>query len=122
MAIAAEEDPVYGKVGSFIIKKSDFERIVGYYNPQFQQNLAAHPQQKMATLKRILESNVIAERARKEGFDKKPEVREKLQYVLDEFLAQEYMRNIVLKDVNVTEEETMKYYKDNEKNSLFPNR
>lgn len=46
MAIA-EEDPVYGRVGNFIIKKSDFERLMGYYNPQLQQNIEAHPQQKV---------------------------------------------------------------------------
>ena len=47
MAIAAEEDPVYGRVGNLIIKKSDFERFMGYYNPQLQQNIAAYPQQKV---------------------------------------------------------------------------
>jgi hypothetical protein len=47
MAIAAEEDPVYGRIGNLIIKKSDFERLMGYYNPQLQQNIAAHPQQKV---------------------------------------------------------------------------
>ncbi len=43
---------------------------MGYYSPQLQQNIAAHPQQKVAILKRILESKVVAEKARKEGFDK----------------------------------------------------
>ena len=70
----------------------------------------AHPQRKLSTLKQILESKLVAEEAKREGFDQTPEMKEKLQYVIDDFLAHEYLRNIVLREIKVTEQDAKQYY------------
>jgi peptidyl-prolyl cis-trans isomerase C len=113
--VLAQEDPVLGKVGDFVFKKSDFDRIISYVPPERQKYLQTNPQQKATILKRIIEHRAIAERAKKEGFDKRPEVREQLEYSMNDYLAQEYLKKAVLKDVAVTEEEMRKHYQENEK-------
>jgi peptidyl-prolyl cis-trans isomerase C len=120
VAGAQEQDPVLGKVGDFVFKKSDFDRIIGYTPADRQKYLTTNPQQKVTILKRIMEHRAIAERARKEGFDKTPEVKEQLEFLLNDYLAQEYLKKVVLKGVAVTEEEMKKHYQDNEKTYMYP--
>jgi peptidyl-prolyl cis-trans isomerase C len=120
LAVAQEEDPVIGKAGDFVMKKSDFERLMSFNPPERRKALEANPQQKGAILKRIMEHRVISERARKEGFDQTPEIKEQLQYILNDVVAQEYLKKVVLKDVTVTEEEMKKYYQANEKTYTYP--
>jgi parvulin-like peptidyl-prolyl isomerase len=119
-ALAQEQDPILGKVGDVVFKKSDFDRIISYIPPERQKYLQSNPQQKMAILKRILEHRAIAERAKKEEFDKRPEIKEQLEYALNDYLAQEYLKKAVLKEVRVTEEEMRAYYRENEKTYSYP--
>ena len=120
LAVAQEEDPVIGKAGDFVMKKSDFERLMSFNPPERRKALETNPQQKGAILKRIMEHRIISERARKEGFDQTPEIKEQLQYILNDVVAQEYLKKVVLKDVTVTEEEMKKYYQANEKTYTYP--
>ena len=118
--LGQEQDPILGKVGDFVFKKSDFDRIISYVPPERQKYLQANPQQKIAILKRILEHRAIAERAKKEEFEKRPDVKEQLEYTLNDTLAQEYLKKAVLKEVPVTEEEMRKVYRENEKTYTYP--
>ena len=118
--LAQEQDPILGKIGDFVFKKSDFDRIISYVPPERQKYLQTNPQQKATILKRIIEHRAIAERAKKEGFDKRPDIREQLEYSMNDYLAQEYLKKAVLKDVSVKEEELRKHYQENEKTYTFP--
>jgi peptidyl-prolyl cis-trans isomerase C len=120
LALAQEEDPVLGKAGDFIFRKSDFDRIISYTPAERQKYFTTNPQQKTVILKRIVEHRAIADLAKKEGFDKKTEVKEQLEFLLNDYLAQEYLKKVVLKDIVITEEEIKKHYQENEKTYIYP--
>jgi peptidyl-prolyl cis-trans isomerase C len=68
----------------------------------------------------ILEAKVIADRAKKEGVGQKPEEIVYLQFLINNFLAQEYKTKVVMKNVTVTEEDLKKHYTANEKQYTDP--
>jgi peptidyl-prolyl cis-trans isomerase C len=120
IAYAEEADPIFGKVGDYVIKKSDLDRLISFYPPERQKQILNNPQQKLSILKKALESIVITERAKKEGFDKNADTQEKLRYIINDYLSQEYLRKVVTKDIRVTEEDLKNYWAKNEKNFSTP--
>lgn len=106
----AEENEVVAKIGSKKITVSDFNRIIGYFDPQRQQLLESNQQLKETFLKQMIQSMVIAEIAKKEDFDKDPAMNEKWQFYKDSFLANEYLRSKIATQVSVQEEDVKKYY------------
>jgi len=115
-----QEDPILGKAGDYVIRQSDLERMIRYSPPDKQKAIADNPEQRMAIVRFMLEVKVISDWARKEGFDKKPEVKEQMNYVLNNYLAQEYLIRVAAMEPNVTEEELRKFYTDHEKNFMEP--
>ena len=61
-------------------------------------------------------------KAKKDAFDRKPEVKEQLSYLIDQFIGQEYLRKVVIANVSVPEEELKKYYQEHEKDFAVPER
>jgi len=114
ISIGAEEDPVLGKVGKTVFRKSDFDRLIRYSPPALQKQIQENPQYIEAVVRRILEQKSVSDWARKEGFDREPEVKEQIQYLVDDFLMKEYLIKKVMKDVSVTEDEMKRFYHDNE--------
>jgi peptidyl-prolyl cis-trans isomerase C len=119
-ALADEADPVLGKAGDYVIKKSDFDKMVSSLPPVTQRSLQTNPEQKINLVKMILEAKVIADRAKKEGVGQKPEDIVYLQFLINNFLAQEYKTKVVMKSVTITEEDLKKYYAANEKKYTDP--
>ena len=78
------------------------------------------PEQRANLVRQILTTNAIATKARSEGFDKKPELMEQLGYLIDQFLAQEYLIKVVTATVTVPDEDLKKYYKAYEQEFLLP--
>jgi peptidyl-prolyl cis-trans isomerase C len=118
VAVAEEFNPVLGKVGDFSISEIDLERIIASLPPEAQQQLAAKPELKVAMVQELLLKKATARQARKEGFDKKPEFREQLSYLIDDFLSMDYVAKVVIAGVTVPEEDLQKYYKEHEKDFL----
>jgi peptidyl-prolyl cis-trans isomerase C len=119
--VSAEEiNPVLGKVGDFVIRETDLDRLIAGQPLQVQKQYREKPELKTSLVREILLKKAIALKARKEGFDKKPEYREQLSLVIDEFLANEYLSKVVIADIKVPEEEMKKYYKEHEKDFLVP--
>ena len=119
-AFAEEVNPVVGKVGNFALREADVDRLISYQSAQLQKQLQESPEQRSELVRQILLKKAVADRARKEGFEKKPEVKEQLGYVIDDFLAREYLTKVVTANVTVPEEEMKKYYKENEKEFQLP--
>jgi peptidyl-prolyl cis-trans isomerase C len=119
-AAAEEINPVLGKVGDFSIREADLDRLIANQPPQVQQQLLEKPELKVSLVQDLLLKKAVAMKARKEGYDRKPEYREKLSYLVDEFLSGEYLSKVVLADIKVTEEEMKSYYKEHEKDFLLP--
>lgn len=115
LAFADEINPVLGRVGDFSIRETDLDRLIATQPLQAQKQLQEKPELKSSLVRDILLKKAIAMKARKEGYDRKPEYREKLSYLVDDFLAQEFLARVVLADIKVSEEEMKKYYREHEK-------
>lgn len=118
-AHAEEINPVLGRVGDFSLRETDLDRLIAGQPPQAQKQLQEKPELKSSLVRDILLKKAIAMKAKKDGYDKKPEYREKLSYLVDDFLAQEYLANAVLSDIKVSEDEMRKYYKEHETEFLL---
>lgn len=119
-ALAEEVNPVIGRVGDYVLREADLERLLSYQSPDALQKLQADPAQRAEIVRQLLLTKAVAARSRKEGFDKKPQVKEELSYVIDNYLADQYLRKVVTADVAVPEEELKKYYVEHEKDFLLP--
>jgi len=111
-AFSAEDDPALAKTGDYIFRKSDLDRFIGYA-PQYMQEQFKSSPQKEALIKWLMHQKIISDMARKEGFDKKAYVKEQLQYLVDDFLAKEYITYAVVDKISITEDELKEYYSRN---------
>lgn len=118
-ALADEINPVLGKVGDFSIRATDLDRLIAAQPEQAQKQLQEKPELKSSLVRDLLLKKAIAMQARKDGYDKQPDYREKLSYLVDDFLAQEYLARVVLADIKVSEDEMKKYYQEHEKDFLL---
>ncbi len=118
-ATAEEINPVLGKVGDFSIRETDLDRLIAGQPPQAQKQLQEKPELRASLVRDLLLKKAIAIKARKDGYDRKPEYREKLSYLVDEFLSGEYVAQVVIADIKVPEEEMKSYYKEHEKDFLL---
>lgn len=106
-------DPVIARAGDYLFRQSDFMRLMSYSPASLQEQLSANPQQMEQLVRRIMQHKIIAGMAKKEGFENKAEVKEQLQYVVDEFLAREYLTQSVAEKVVVAEDDARRYYEKN---------
>lgn len=120
VAMGEEINPVLGKINDFAIREIDLDRLVAGQPLALQKQLQDKPELKVNLVQELLMKTAIARKARKESFDKKPEFREQLSYLIDDFLAREYVSKVVVKGVTVPDEEVAKFYKENEKDFFVP--
>jgi peptidyl-prolyl cis-trans isomerase C len=120
ISYAADADPVLAKAGDYVIKNSDLERIINYYSPDKIKFLRDNPKQKVMLIKRMLEVKMVADIARKEGFDKRPDIAEQLLLTANNFLATEYISKGVVRDVNITDKDVEQYYEINKDKYKVP--
>jgi peptidyl-prolyl cis-trans isomerase C len=120
-SLAAEEtNPVLGKVGDFVLREADLDRILASQPPAVQKRFQDDPQQRGNLIREILMKKAIVIKARKEGFDRKPDIKEQLSYVYDNFISQEYLAKVVTAGVAVSDDELKKYYREHEQEFLLP--
>jgi len=114
------EDPVLGKVGDYVIKKSDIERMLAYYPAETQRRLQENPAEMETLVKRMLEIKVVADVAKKEKFDQRPQIKKQLAYVADDFLSREYLAKVVMPEAAVSEADLKEYYTQNKQSLGVP--
>lgn len=119
LASADEINPLLGKVGDFSIRETDLDRLIASQPPQAQKQIEEKPELKISLVRDLLLKKAIAMKARKDGYDRNPEYREKLSYLVDDFLAQEYLVKFVLADIKISEDEMKVYYKEHEKEFML---
>jgi peptidyl-prolyl cis-trans isomerase C len=117
---AEETNPILGKVGDFTLREADLDRILVGQTPAVQKRFQEDPLQRSGIVREILMKKAVVAKAKKEGFDRKPEIKEQLSYVFDNFIAQEYLAKVVTANVTVAEEDLKKYYREHEKEFLLP--
>jgi len=120
IAFAEDLNPVVGKTGEFVLREADLDRIISYQPAEVQKSVQNGPEQRTDFIRRILLIKALSSQARKEGFEKRPETREMLGYLLDKSLAEEYLLKVVLANIVVTDEEIKTYYSEHEKDFVIP--
>lgn len=120
VAQAQDNDPVLGKLGNYVIRQSDLARFISYSPPSEQKALQDDPEERAAFLRRILEARAVADHARREKFDERPEVKEQLLYIVNQFLSQEYLKKVVMKEASVSEDNLKDFYEQNEEELASP--
>lgn len=117
---AQDADPVLGKLGDYLVRQSDMDRFIGYHPASEQKGIRESPDRMLSLLRRMLEAKAVANIARQEKFHERPEVKEQLGYIEDDFLSREYLKKVVMAGVKVTEEEMREYYRENEESLAAP--
>jgi peptidyl-prolyl cis-trans isomerase C len=117
---AEDLNPVAGKAGDFILREADLDRLLGSQSYETQKIVQNSPEQRTNFVKQFLLTKATAAKARRDGFDKKPEIKELLSNLMDQYLAQEYLNKVVVSNVSVTDEELKKYYGEHEKDLQIP--
>ncbi|GAM09386.1 foldase protein PrsA [Geobacter sp. OR-1] len=117
---AEELNPVVGKTGDFVLREADFDRLLSNLSVEAQKAIQGSVEQKNNFIRQLLLTKATAAKARKEGFDRKPEFKELVSNLIDQFLAQEYLSKVIVANVAVTDEEMKKYYSEHEKDFLVP--
>lgn len=116
----AENGDVIAKIGNKKITVSDLNRVISYYDSERQKAIEKHPQLKEQVLRQMVHGIVVSERAKKEGFDKRPDVKENLEFFLNNVLAYEYLQKEVAGKVTVSEDEMKTYYETNQDEFMTP--
>jgi len=116
----AREDPILGKAGDYVVKKSDVDRLLGYYPLETRQRLRENPAEMQTLVQRMLQIKVVADVARKEKFDQRSQVKKQLDYVADDFLSREYLAKVVMPGATVSEADLKEYYTQNKQSLGVP--
>ncbi len=120
-SVPAEEiNPVVGKSADYVFRATDLERLVAAQPAEIQKRFQDDPEQRVNLVRQLMTQKAVAARARKEGFDRKPDFKEQLGHVIDDFLTREYLTKVVAASVTVPEDDLKKYYKENESKFLIP--
>jgi peptidyl-prolyl cis-trans isomerase C len=115
-----QEDPILGKAGDYVIKKSDVDRMLAYYPPETQQRLQENPAEKKTLVRRMLQIKIVADVAKKEKFDQRPQIKKQLANVADDFLSREYLAKVVMQEATVSEADLKEYYIQNKQSLGVP--
>ncbi len=117
---ALAQDDVLAKIGDRKITISDLNKAIGYLDSQKQKIIEQNPQLKEQLLRQLVQSIVIADLAKKDGYDKKPEVVDQLEIFKDSFLANIYLQKEVIEKFTVSEEDMKSYYETHEEEFKKP--
>ena len=118
--VSAEEEGIVAKVGDQTITVSDLEQVIGYLSNNRQAMIEQNPQVKESILRQYVQSLVVSQLAKKEGFDKKPEVSQKLDFYADSLISNLYLEQQIGDKVTVSEEETKAYYDEHQNEFMTP--
>ena len=109
------QNPVVAKIDGVEITKSDLDLAIGNLDPQLAQ--LPEDQKKLAALSTIIDSKVIAEKARAEKLDETEDFKARLEFILDRELHNSYFKKHV---VDVVTDADVKARYDKEVAALPP--
>lgn len=119
---ADDINPVVGKVGDFVLREADLERMIANLPAEAQKRFQENREERSNLARQILLTKAVAAKAKSEGFDRKPDVKERLSNIIDQYLAEEYIAKVVIANLTPPEAELKKYYQEHEKDFLLPER
>ncbi len=110
--IQAQDKGILAKIGNKTITTADLNRVISYYEPEQQKMIEKNPQIKENILMQIVRSTVISQLAKKKGFDKKAEIRNQQEMMINNFLATMYLQKEVVEKITINDDKARSYYKD----------
>lgn len=113
-------DPILGQAGDYVVKKSDIDRMLAYYPAETQKQLQENPAEMQTLVQRVLQIKIVADVARKEKFDQRPQIKKQLDFVADDFLSREYLAKAVTPEAAVSEADVKEYYTRNKQRLAVP--
>ena len=117
-----KNDPDVARIGEKQFRLSDVNRWMSFGSEQTRAALEKDPKRRASMLRQIVTSMAIAEEARKKGFDQRPDVRENMELLINNFLTIEYLDKVISKNVTVREKDLRRYYKNNKNKFKVPER
>ena len=107
----AKDDPILAEIGTEKFKMSDLERVISYYDEEKRKSLEQNPQYKVIILRRIVQTMVLSQNAREQGFDQRAEIKEQLGLMTNDFIANQYIEKEVVGKIEVSDKDVELYYK-----------
>jgi peptidyl-prolyl cis-trans isomerase C len=101
------------KVGNTEITRDMLDNIIATI-PEENRVPFLTPDGRKKILEEVVSFMLFAEAAKREGIDKEPAVKTRLDYVQTEYLAREYFRRHLAKTPPITEEELVAYFKEHQ--------
>ena len=102
---------VVAKVGSTEIKESDIDAILSQIPEPYRARYAT-PDAKREIIEKMAEVKMMAMEAKKEGIDKKPATKLKLEYIGDQILAKD-LEESAGENIKPSDSDITKYYNEN---------
>ena len=116
----AEGDAVLAEFGNIRVTQSDYNRTFEYYPEQVQNSIRGNPEYQKRFLTSMVQLRVISDLAREKGIDEIPEVKARIEVLLNDLLSKEFMKREVLAKISITDEDMRSYYKANSKSYTTP--
>lgn len=107
---AFSSDEIVAKVGDRIITQADIKRIISYYPAAQQKRILGNPVMQREVIERYIQGIVVSRLAVAKGFDKQANIKERLELMANDFLANQYIQQEVIGKVEITESEAKEYY------------
>ncbi|MFZ5864823.1 MAG: peptidyl-prolyl cis-trans isomerase [Thermodesulfobacteriota bacterium] len=108
-ATLAAEESVVAKVGDRRITREALDHIIATI-PEQNRIPFLTPDGRKKILDEVIAFTLFAEAAKKEGMDKEPAIKTRLDYTQTEYLAREYFRKRQAKEPSISEEEMKAYF------------
>ncbi len=105
----AQNGDIAAKIGDKKITVADLNTIIALDSDR-QKALEKNLQLKENFLRQIVWTMVISDIAKKQGFDKKPEIKKQAELFEDNFLANEYLKREVVQKIVISDDEMKSYY------------
>lgn len=105
--------PVVARVGTAAITEADVDALIKSLPAQQQMQLQLMPNGREEMVKRMAESKLLAEKAKRLGLDRSEEFRSLLRRTQDDLLARAYLQKVgedLKQKMDVTEEQAKAYY------------
>jgi len=111
---AIAQDDVLAKFGDKKITVADLDKVIGFLDMQKQEMIKQNPQLREQLLRQLVQSYVIADLAKKAGYEKETDIAEQLEFFKDSFLANVYVRREIVDKIQISDDDIRAYYKAHE--------
>lgn len=105
----ALDDKVVAKIGKKEILLSDLQKRLDQLPPQIAEHVTT-PEQREAFLRKFVADVLIAQKATKLEYDKKPEVRQKMETMFQEIMVNAFVENEILNKLTINEEDLKNHF------------